>query len=357
MSEQQSLRLVTTRVPQRLLATSRRPEGTSIGWSWTVNPQAVSLAAGAFAGTATETLLFPLDSLKTRLQSRTGFYQSGGCRGLYRGLGTAVCAAAPASAIFFYTYETTKGALAPHLQSDSLLSHGGLGLLSSIVGELAAGVYRVPMDLIKQRQQAGMGHGLVEVARSLQRTQRGVIFASYMSSFMRDIAHSSLQFPMYECFKFVLAQHRHCTVDQLPVAEAAMCGSVAGVISAALTTPLDVLRTRLNLRKSTAKGETYAPAARSLGALAMLREEASEIYRSRGVRGFFAGGACRSAWMGLGGFVFLGSFEVAKKTLMRSVPPDADALSRAVVVETKVTLEARGNGDARGGDALSAHGR
>ena len=41
-------------------------------------------------------------------------------------------------------------------------------------------------------------------------------------------------------------------------------------------------------------------------------EEAMLVYSERGFRGFFAGCTCRAAWMGLGGFIFLGSFELAK---------------------------------------------
>ncbi|CAE7255025.1 PET8 [Symbiodinium sp. CCMP2592] len=43
-------------------------------WQWCKeNPYFVPLCSGAFAGVASETLLFPLDCLKTRLQSRHGF--------------------------------------------------------------------------------------------------------------------------------------------------------------------------------------------------------------------------------------------------------------------------------------------
>ena len=39
--------------------------------------------------------LFPLDTLKTRLQSPDGFVKSGGFQGVYSGLGTAVLGSAP----------------------------------------------------------------------------------------------------------------------------------------------------------------------------------------------------------------------------------------------------------------------
>lgn len=281
------------------------------GWG-KADPYIVSLAAGAFAGTTTEALLFPLDSLKTRLQSRHGFYASGGFRGVYRGVGTAICAAAPASAIFFSTYEASKRNLTSF--DCSLLGFAGIGLISSITGELAAGVYRVPMDLVKQRQQVFQGQTFKEIVQGVRKTRGNVFIASYLSSFMRDITHSSLQFPMYEYLKLVLARWKYGgDQEMVPAWQAACCGSVAGVISATFTTPLDVLRTRLNLRESTAGQKDLES---KVSTRALLKREVIAIHSAAGVRGFFAGVTCRAAWMGLGGFIFLGSFEVAKKNLL-----------------------------------------
>ncbi|CAE8591607.1 unnamed protein product [Polarella glacialis] len=282
------------------------------------NPYVVSLCAGAFAGVASETLLFPLDCLKTRLQSRHGFAESGGFRGVYRGVFTAIGAAAPASAIFFSTYESTKHGLAPYDHTNSVLGYCGIGLVASILGELAAGVFRVPVDLVKQRQQAGLGQSFAEVARGVRCTHSSIFMASFQASLLRDITHSSLQFPLYEYLKLVLARCNGLRrEDALPTWQAALCGSVAGVISAVLTTPLDLLRTRLNLRGSHAGDErAVEERLKRLKPSALIKEEFWAIYRSKGARGFFAGGACRAAWMGLGGFIFLGSFELAKKHLM-----------------------------------------
>lgn len=44
---------------------------------------------------AVDGALFPLDTLKTRLQSPDGFRQSGGFRGIYSGLGPAILGSAP----------------------------------------------------------------------------------------------------------------------------------------------------------------------------------------------------------------------------------------------------------------------
>lgn len=52
---------------------------------------------------AVDASLFPLDTLKTRLQSPDGFVRSGGFRGVYSGLGTAVLGSAPTGKVFFST--------------------------------------------------------------------------------------------------------------------------------------------------------------------------------------------------------------------------------------------------------------
>ena len=56
------------------------------------------------AGTAVDVILFPLDTLKTRLQSVEGFVKAGGFRGIYSGIASAASGSAPsgdASMILF----------------------------------------------------------------------------------------------------------------------------------------------------------------------------------------------------------------------------------------------------------------
>lgn len=51
--------------------------------------------SGALAGIVGDVTLFPLDTLKTRLQSQHGFFQSGGFKHLYKGIGPVVLGSAP----------------------------------------------------------------------------------------------------------------------------------------------------------------------------------------------------------------------------------------------------------------------
>jgi hypothetical protein len=66
-----------------------------------------ALLAGGMAGTSVDVALFPIDTLKTRLQSPQGFLKAGGFRGICIGLGAA--RSAHGAALYFSTYEVRDG--------------------------------------------------------------------------------------------------------------------------------------------------------------------------------------------------------------------------------------------------------
>ncbi len=57
------------------------------------------LQGGGGAGLSVDMVLFPLDTIKTRLQSEQGFYRAGGFRGLYAGVGSAAAGSIPSGNI------------------------------------------------------------------------------------------------------------------------------------------------------------------------------------------------------------------------------------------------------------------
>ena len=65
------------------------------------------MQAGGIAGTSVDVVLFPLDTVKTRLQSQQGFQAAGGFRGIYSGLLSATLGSAP-------TGETRSAAVLLH---------------------------------------------------------------------------------------------------------------------------------------------------------------------------------------------------------------------------------------------------
>ena len=59
------------------------------------SPRSPILQAGGIAGLTADVVLFPLDTIKTRLQSSRGFLASGGFHKIYAGIGPAAAGSAP----------------------------------------------------------------------------------------------------------------------------------------------------------------------------------------------------------------------------------------------------------------------
>ncbi|XP_019633926.1 PREDICTED: S-adenosylmethionine mitochondrial carrier protein-like [Branchiostoma belcheri] len=257
------------------------------------------LVAGGMAGTAVDVTLFPLDTLKTRLQSEAGFWKSGGFRGIYSGLGSAAVGSAPGAAVFFVTYEFVKsltGSLLP--ESLAPVSH----MIGASAGEVGACIVRVPVEVVKQRAQANPGHSSYSVLRRTV-TQEGFrgLYRGYLSTVIREIPFSFVQFPIWEFLKKSWSNRQGKLVDPW---QGAVCGAISGGFSAAVTTPLDVAKTRIMLAEAgteTARGS--------------IPSVLKTIWRTDGMRGLFAGVGPRTLWISLGGFIFLGVYDKSKAVM------------------------------------------
>ncbi|CAH2312975.1 S-adenosylmethionine mitochondrial carrier isoform X2 [Pelobates cultripes] len=208
-----------------------------------------SLMAGGIAGMCVDLILFPLDTVKTRLQSPLGFYKSGGFRGIYAGVPSTALGSFPNASAFFVTYETVKSLL--HTDPSSYLSP------------------------VKHMVAASLG----EV-----------------------IPFAFVQFPLWEFLKDLWSWKQGQAVESW---QSAVCGAFAGGFAAAVTTPLDVAKTRIMLAKtgsSTASGNVL---------LAL-----NDIWRTQGVSGLFVGIVPRITAISLGGFIFLGAYDKVRSLLL-----------------------------------------
>jgi solute carrier family 25 S-adenosylmethionine transporter 26 len=205
----------------------------------------VSLVSGGIAGTTVDICFYPLDTVKTRMQSVEGFWKSGGFRGIYNGLSAAAIGSAPGAALFFVTYDASKIWLEsinnPTLQSVPAVVH----MTAASLGEVMACLVRVPTEVVKQRMQAGQHHSLRDtVSTTMQREGFAGFYKGFGTTLLREIPFAFIQFPIYEQMKTSIGNYCNREVQSY---EAALCGSVAGAFAAAVTTPLDVLKTRLML--------------------------------------------------------------------------------------------------------------
>ena len=98
----------------------------------------VSLIAGGIAGTTVDVALYPLDTIKTRLQAPQGFIKAGGFSGVYKGLSAAAAGSAPGAALFFSSYEMSKQIL--HDRNTSSSSRNGYQIPSPAIHMIAAAI-------------------------------------------------------------------------------------------------------------------------------------------------------------------------------------------------------------------------
>lgn len=236
--------------------------------------------------------------MKTRLQAKGGFFINGGYKGIYRGLGSCVVASAPSASLFFVTYDTmkayTKSKMSP------VFSH----MLSASCGEIAACLVRVPAEIIKQRTQTGViGVGSKSTSwsnflyliknKSGEGTLRG-LYRGWNTTIMREIPFTMIQFPLYEWLKSKFSEK-----NNLSLLRGAICGSVAGGIAAAMTTPLDVIKTRIMLSKE------------RITVLKLI----STMVKEEGYKVFLNGIGPRTCWISAGGAIFLGCYELVHTNL------------------------------------------
>eukprot|EP01083_Nonionella_stella_P142155 439241_1 len=263
-----------------------------------------ALISGAAAGVSVDVSLYPIDTLKTRLQSPQGFLKSGGFRGIYKGLSAAALGSAPGAALFFLTYESSK----PFIHRHVLHSEGDLNtnpvthMLAASVAETAACLVRVPTEVVKQRMQIG-GYSTLSIALTDIRRRYGIrgFYAGYGTTVAREIPFSFIQFPMWERFKLLWEKNLNNGSEIQPL-QGALCGSIAGSISAAITTPLDVIKTRLMLRVDV-NNVPYNG----------FKDCATRLYAEGGSSAFFKGIVPRVSWIFVGGFFFFGAYEKTKQ--------------------------------------------
>ncbi|KAF2084412.1 mitochondrial carrier [Saccharata proteae CBS 121410] len=286
------------------------------------SPFVRSLLAGALAGTTVDLSLFPLDTLKTRLQSSNGFLASGGFRGVYAGVGSAIVGSAPGAALFFVTYDSTKRFLSARNSTQKLRTADGTEITAPAVsgsgwseplnhmvaaslGEVAACAVRVPTEVVKQRAQALQHPSSLSALQHIlaQRQSNGFgfvwreLYRGWSITIMREVPFTVIQFPLWEGMKEW--SRRSNGKDSVTAAEGALFGSLAGAVAAGVTTPLDVLKTRMMLATERQK----------------MFPLLSRILRESGPAAFFAGIGPRVFWISAGGAIFLGSYQWAINAL------------------------------------------
>lgn len=281
----------------------------------------ISLISGAAAGFTVDAILFPLDTLKTRLQlaSSTITATPAGIAwltSLYHGFGPAVLASAPAAAAFFGTYDTAKRVLNERFNArgENERYAPAFHMLAAALGDISSSTVRSPFEVVKQRMQSGMYTSATAATKMIFKKEGlGGFYTGYGSLVLRELPFDALQFPLYEWFKKEWAKSKGVPIHELQTWESCVCGSVAGGLSATVTTPLDVVKTRLMTQSI--ENPKY------LGLVHGLKTIAKE----EGPRVLMSGVVPRVLWISLGGAIFFGAYEAAKKSITPVIAQRAQA--------------------------------
>lgn len=295
--------------------TSSQTNPTEIDWDKLDKTKFYVVGAGIFSGLTVA--LYPISVVKTRLQIATkdsvernafsvvrGLLKAEGVPGLYRGFGTVITGAVPARIIFLTALETTKVAAFKMVEplklseaTQAAIANGVAGMTASL---FAQAVF-VPIDVVSQRLmvQGYAGHtsynGGVDVARKILKSDgiRG-FYRGFGLSVMTYSPSSAVWWASYGSSQRVIWRLLgHGTESEVPSpSESTLIlvqgagGIIAGATASCITTPLDTIKTRLQVM-----GHEKRPTTRQVVRRLISDDGWQGFYRGLGPR-FFS----MSAW-------------------------------------------------------------
>ncbi|GLI65946.1 hypothetical protein VaNZ11_009627 [Volvox africanus] len=318
------------------------------------------MIAGSVAGTIEHTAMHPVDTIKTRMQalhppghsgsmiSRSSLrevlrtvVQKDGLAGLYRGVGAVAAGAGsllfasvneprisrfpdpfadgccwgtiflalnpralphrPAHALHFAIYEWAKEYLGGHREGLHPVETAAAGCAATVVND----ALMTPVDSVKQRCQleGSPYRGVMDAIRQMLRHEGiDAFFKSYRTTLIMNVPFTAMHFSVYETAKKLLC---HGLGDETLRVQL-VAGGLAGGCAAAVTTPLDVVKTRLQTSGATdpAKYEQTA-------VLPTLRQ----IVREEGVQALWQGIKPRVLFHIPAAAVCWGTYETMKNVL------------------------------------------
>lgn len=265
---------------------------------------------GGMSGVIGQSCVFPMYTIKTRLHLYPGRYQSvfhcarkilqhEQIRGLYRGLPPALLGVFPEKAIKLSMNDYLTALLARPDGSISvpmaILAGGGAGLSQVVITN--------PMELvmINTQNNAAKGRknkGMFRMARELGLSG---LYKGVPATLLRDIPFSMMFFSL----NMYLREQLRNEDGKLPISHVFLAGILSGSSASGLSTPFDVIKTRLQAEASETLKTTRHPAvaaqvtsssSRSFATVAPpsvrytgIMQCARHIYATEGMAGFWAG--------------------------------------------------------------------
>ncbi|KAM6092349.1 mitoferrin-2 isoform 3-T3 [Theristicus caerulescens] len=294
------------------------------------------MLAGAVAGVMEHCVMYPVDCVKTRMQSLQpepaaryrnvleALWRIARTEGVWRpmrGMNITATGAGPAHALYFACYEKLKKTLSDviHAGGNSHVANGTAP--DPPRGDTGAGGYRRPAPPRHTRVGSGAGRGrarpscfagaagcvatllhdaamnpaevvkqrmqmynspyqrVTDCVRAVWRNEgAGAFYRSYTTQLTMNIPFQAIHFMTYEFLQEQLNPHRQYNPGSHVVS-----GACAGAVAAAATTPLDVCKTLLNTQESLALSSNIS------GHITGMANAFRTVYQVGGVTAYFRG--------------------------------------------------------------------
>lgn len=205
---------------------------------------------------------------------------------------------------------------------------------ASSLAELVSCAILTPAEVLKQNAQmvsaAEAGNATMRTLRKFKSNPLA-LWRGYTALAGRNLPFTAMQFPMFERLKLAIRENRDRrgkttgTIFESACITAFSAGS-AGAVAAVITTPIDVVKTRVMLSAgddAPASKSSSSPKQKSGGVVDALGNSVKaerksrksgwtvgrEILKEQGVKGLWRGGALRAVWTFVGAGLYLGAYE------------------------------------------------
>jgi solute carrier family 25 S-adenosylmethionine transporter 26 len=171
-------------------------------------------------------------------------------------------------------------------------------MLSAIVGEASQVLVRNPFELVKQNMQLGKYTSVMEAINDIFKNG-GIkgLYRGYLVTVMREVPFGLIQYPLYEICKKKFVGKDFRLID------ICISGAIAGGVSAFLTCPIDVIKTRIMTSNNK---ENY---------FSRFLPTFKSIYNDEGISKLFSGVSIRVFYITIGGMIFFGTNEYLKNLM------------------------------------------
>jgi len=290
--------------------------------------------------------------LKTRgpLRIIRSIFANEGFAGIYAGLAPTLVMGIPNTVLYFYTYEELAPRLKGYFPSDHPVG-GAVPAFAGASARFVASLSTAPLELLRTQQAARSGvgaaddgvsggRGMMSDFRRIVRQEGALsLFRGVWPTILRDVPFSAIYWMSIESMRDRWRARRQSYQSSYIVSttektiEALINGSVSGVIAAAFTTPLDVLKTRsqilsptVTVAAATSQGTISAASADPGGAFAVQSETgmmkapstiqvAKSIVEKEGIPGLWRGNVARCMKVAPACGIMIATYEAGKRLL------------------------------------------